>query len=408
MNFQAIGIAAEYNPFHNGHRWQLQAIRKRFGNAPVIACMSGYFVQRGEAAMADPWVRAAMAVHNGVDLVVLLPSWFSLRSADYFAVGAVKTLAATGLAGALMCSTEYTASADSLAKTAAWSLLPETEHQIKKLLQQGLSYGAAWETAAVQSRKDAGWFKGANNLLALAYQKAILQYQLPIKMFTLPRQGSAYNDRSLTPPYSSASAIRTALRNGCSLSALASVMPEESMALLNPHKMNYPNRFARQEEILTLLLSHLLAQRNSRDLFELSSASLDLCARFHNARAELQKGYDTFCRIISNKRDPLPSVRRLVLQLLLQKPRAFWDETPDPAYLRVLAFNSRGRSLLKEMKNSAVLPVITKQGNKEQYKNTALFPLLQLDSDAADLYQLLNGNPGLYGSHFTTSPIYAE
>ena len=75
MNLRAIGITAEYNPFHNGHRWQLQAIRKRFGNVPVIACMSGWFVQRGEIALADPWTRSAMAVHAGVDLIFLLPSW---------------------------------------------------------------------------------------------------------------------------------------------------------------------------------------------------------------------------------------------------------------------------------------------------------------------------------------------
>ena len=81
---------------------------------------------------------------------------------------------------------------------------------------------------------------------------------------------------------------------------------------------------------------------------------------------------------------------------------------PEPAYLRVLAFNDRGRCLLKEMKETATLPVIIKPGSKEQYKNTALYPLLQLDNHAADLYQLLNGNAGIYGSCFTTSPLYVK
>ena len=122
----------------------------------------------------------------------------------------------------------------------------------------------------------------------------------------------------------------------------------------------------------------------------------------------MQQGYNSFCREITNKRDPLPSVRRLALQLLLHKDRDFWTEVPEPAYLRVLAFNDRGRSLLKEMKETAKLPVITKPGSKEQYKNTALYPLLQLDADAADLYQLLNGNTGIYGTCFTTSPFYVK
>ena len=195
--------------------------------------MSGWFVQRGEIAAVDPWIRASMAVHAGVDLVVLLPAWFSLRSADYFAAGAVKTLAATGIVDTLACGAEHTGTASSsLSSTAAWSLLPETEQQIKTLLQQGLSYGAAWETAASRSQKDAGWFKGANNLLALAYQKALLHNHLAIELITLPRQGSGYNDTELRPPYASASAIRTALRNGVSATELAPFLPDTSLALL--------------------------------------------------------------------------------------------------------------------------------------------------------------------------------
>ncbi len=407
MNLHIIGITTEYNPFHNGHRWQLQAIREIFGNVPVIACMSGSFVQRGEIALADPWSRAATAVRAGVDLVLLLPSWYSLHSADFFAAGAVKTLAATGLVDTLVCGAEQD-DGNSLAETAAWSLQAETERQIIALLQKGLSYGKAWETAARQNHKDDSWFKGANNLLALAYQKAVLQNRLPVELLTLPRQGSSYNDTELMPPYASASAIRTALRNNNVPSSLASVLPEDSLALLKLNEIDYPARFVLQEKTLTLLLGSLLAWYDSHDLYELSSASQDLCDRFHNARPELQQGYNTFCRSIANKRDPLPSVRRLALQLLLHKDRTFWTETPEPAYLRVLAFNDRGRSLLKEMKGTAKLPVITKPGSKEQYKNTALFPLLQLDSDTSDLYQLLNGNIGVYGTCFTTSPVYLK
>ena len=387
MSLHAIGITAEYNPFHNGHRWQLQTLREKSGNVPVIACMSGWFVQRGEIAAVDPWIRASMAVHAGVDLVVLLPAWYTLRSADYFAAGAVKTLAATG---------------------AAWSLLPETEQQIKTLLQQGLSYGAAWETAASQSQKDAGWFKGANNLLALAYQKALLHNHLAIELITLPRQGSGYNDTELRPPYASASAIRTALRNGVSAAELAPFLPDTSLALLQCREINYPARFARQEDILSQLLSDRLARQDGNYLYEHSSASQDLCCRFYNARQRLQRGFTAFCQTVANKRDPLPSVRRLALQLLLQRSRAFWTISPEPAYIRVLAFNERGRSLLKEMKETASLPVIIKPGREEQYKDTSLYPLLQLDSAAADLFQLLIGNTGTYGSCFTTSPVYVK
>ena len=409
MDLHAIGITAEYNPFHNGHQWQLQALRERLGNIPVIACMSGWFVQRGEIALASPWTRAAMAVHAGVDLVLLLPSWYSLRSADYFAAGAVKSLAATGIVNMLACGVEYINTGTStLPDTADWTLQQETEQQVKTLLQQGLSYGAAWETAAMQNNKDVNWFKGANNLLALAYQKAILQNDLPIKLLTLSRRGNGYNDTGLMPPFASATAIRTALRKNSSDATLSAVLPKTSLHLLSLKEINYPERFTRQEDILSILLAHLLIQHDSNSLYEHSSASRDLCDRFYNAREELQQGYTAFCKKITNNRDALPSVRRLTLQLLLQKPRAFWKEIPEPSYLRVLAFNDRGRSLLKKMKGTATLPIINKLGNETQYKNSDLYPLLQLDAAAADLFQLLNRNAGGYGSCFTTSPLYVE
>ena len=119
MKIQAAGITAEYNPFHNGHLWQLQALRRILGDVPVIVCMSGWFVQRGEPALADPWIRAEAAVRNGADLVLLLPSLYSLRSADFFAEGAVKLLAATGLIGTLVCSTEGGTSSGSRARLLA-------------------------------------------------------------------------------------------------------------------------------------------------------------------------------------------------------------------------------------------------------------------------------------------------
>lgn len=411
MNLQAIGITAEYNPFHNGHKWQLQAIREKLGNMPVIVCMSGFFAQRGEIALTDPWARAAMAVRAGADLVLLLPSWYSLRSADYFAAGAVKTLAATGIVNTLACSVEYKTAENpvcTLSDTAAWAIQTETEQHIKTLLQQGLSYGTAWETAAMQNHKDANWFKGANNLLALAYQKTVLQNNLPVKLFTLSRQGSDYNDTELAPPYASASAIRTALRNGCSDIALSAVVPKTSLELLRIHESNYRERFARQEELLTVLLAQLLIKHDSSSLYEHSGANRDLCDRFYNAREELRHGYAIFCQHVANKRDPLPSVRRLALQLLLQRFRPFWTEMPEPSYLRLLAFNDRGRRLLKQMKETATLPIITKPGSEAQYKNTGLYLLLQLDAAAADLFQLLNGSAGRYGCNFTTSPLYIE
>ena len=91
-----VGITTEYNPFHKGHKYQIDSIRERLGPVPIIAVMSGNFVQRGAPALADKWTRANWALISGVDLVIELPVSYSLRSGMYFAQGAVRTLAATG------------------------------------------------------------------------------------------------------------------------------------------------------------------------------------------------------------------------------------------------------------------------------------------------------------------------
>ena len=443
MKIQAAGITAEYNPFHNGHLWQLQALRRILGDVPVIVCMSGWFVQRGEPALADPWIRAEAAVRSGADLVLLLPSLYSLRSADFFAEGAVKLLAATGLIGTLVCSTEggmssgaaknphespvsdsvqtckeeslptgktLSAARTSLAETAAWALQESTVQQVRTLLKNGISYGAAWEAAARAAGKDAGWFSGSNNLLAVAYQKSILKNRLTTEILPLPRQGSGYKEEEPVPPYASASSIRIALQKGIPLKTLSSVMPEEALSVFAKAGKNEfcPGLFARQADILTSLLSYNLLHHDSTYLFDHSSANRDLCDRFSKERGKLQQGYDFFCSSVANRRDPLPAVQRLCLQLLLQKPRSFWTAPPEPSYIRVLAFNNRGRNLLKEMKHTATLPLITKAGNESQYLHTEMYRLLQADADAADLFQLLRGNRGRYGTCYTNSPVYVK
>ena len=102
---EVVGIVAEYNPLHQGHVAQIKAVRKAFGDAPIVIALTGAFVQRGEPAVADPWTRARWALHAGADLVVELPAIFALRSAEHFAAGGVRLLHAVGVT-TLVCGAE--------------------------------------------------------------------------------------------------------------------------------------------------------------------------------------------------------------------------------------------------------------------------------------------------------------
>lgn len=486
MAEKAAGIIAEYNPFHNGHRWQLQALREVLGNIPVIVCMSGFTVQRGELAFTDPWARAEIAVQNGVDLVLALPAVYSLRSADYFAAGGVDLLAATGLVDTLVCGQDAqgiesptTASpcADpqgdspdvmsmqentvsvtqriALEDAARWTL-SDAEKAARSFLRQGYSYAAAWEQAARQAETKencpglSGWFTGSNNILALAYQKRILQKKYPLVVLPLPRQGSPYKEMVLEPPYASASAIRSALAdvhpvygkddakipepyrlntdsalcppyNGANTmpgyggyapstdttrkwEAISRTVPPHTLSLLK--KTNWSSRFYQREKRLAELLSFWLLNHDSSHLYAHSSAGKDFCRRFFREREALSQGYAAFVSQVAHKRDSRPMVQRLALQLLLNRSRQFWLSPAEPAFLRVLAFNDRGRSLLKEMKQTASLPLIIKLGRKQRDPGTPLYDQLRTDLAASDLFNLTDGRIGCYGEDFQRSPIY--
>lgn len=139
---QATGIIAEYNPFHNGHLYHIQET-KRLTQQPLIVVMSGSFMQRGEPAVLSKWKRASCAVQGGADLVLELPCVFTLRSAEFFAKGAVQLLAATGCVNTLACGTEHPQSDFVAAARLACSA--EAQARLRELLQSGLSYAQAWE-----------------------------------------------------------------------------------------------------------------------------------------------------------------------------------------------------------------------------------------------------------------------
>jgi len=387
----AIGIVAEYNPFHNGHQLHINETKKTH-NLPVIAVMSGSFMQRGEPAFADKWLRAHMAIAGGVDLVLELPTAFSLRSAQYFAQGSVKLLEATGLVSYLSCGAE-TADIDfrSLAKL---KMLPVTQEKIHAYVKQGMPYAQACALALGNEAIDAF---SPNNILALEYAKALLDTN--IEQIVIPRVGSSYNSTTLAN-ISSATAIRHAYNNHSnnwqqSMPSLVVQLLQDAIPAIGYKK-----------DILWLLLSYQLRNKTPAQI-----AGLTLCneglENLLKLAAKAQSLEEAVALCIS-KRYPASHIRRLLLQLLLDKPRAYFKQ-PEPAYIRVLAFNNTGRSLLSKMKQTTTLPIITKLGKNPFRNQTQAFQeQLELDIAASDIVSLLRPNPQPPASDFLTAPIYYQ
>ena len=413
----ATGIIAEYNPFHNGHLYQLREATRLTGQ-PVVVAMSASFMQRGEPACLSKWLRARLAVENGAALVLELPTAFSLRSAQFFASGGVQLLAATGSVNTLSCGVEspeldFGALAQRITSDAA-------QGRIRSLLSQGKSYAAACAAVLSEAQQEAGVtamqassnegkaFAGLtkpNDILALEYAKAL--QATDIKPLFIERRGDGYNDREISGTMSSATAIRQALNNsndGWQQAVPASVR----QALLD----NAPGYDA---ALLWQLLRYKLRLMSVDAIADTCQCSEGLENLLKDAAA--CPSFAEALQLCTSKRYTTSRIRRLFMQLLLDVPRWRWEDNA-PAYLRVLAFNDTGRQLLKQMKATASLPIITglyrnwpQRLQHLQLRQQQIYSQqLLLELRATELWSLLQLNPSLNrsGNDFLTSPAYVK
>ena len=413
----ATGIIAEYNPFHNGHLYQLREAQ-RLTEQPIVVVMSASFMQRGEPACLSKWLRARLAVENGAALVLELPTAFSLRSAQFFASGGVQLLAATGSVTTLSCGVEspeldFGALAQRITSDAA-------QGRIRSLLSQGKSYAAACAAVLSEAQQEAGVtamqassnegkaFAGLtkpNDILALEYAKAL--QATDIKPLFIERRGDGYNDREISGTMSSATAIRQALNNsndGWQQAVPASVR----QALLD----NAPGYDA---ALLWQLLRYKLRLMSVDAIADACQCSEGLENLLKDAAA--CPSFAEALQLCTSKRYTTSRIRRLFMQLLLDVPRWRWEDNA-PAYLRVLAFNDTGRQLLKQMKATASLPIITglyrnwpQRLQHLQLRQQQIYSQqLLLELRATELWSLLQLNPSLNrsGNDFLTSPAYVK
>ena len=402
----AIGIVAEYNPFHNGHALHLAGARRLIGeNAPAVAVMSGSFMQRGEPAFADKWLRAACAVNCGLDVVFELPAVFSCRSAEFFAAGAVQLLAATGVVKYLAFGAE-TADTETLTQAAAY--INAHQNELRGIIKSGSSYAAA----QTQLLADAGIKFDANqsnDILALEYCRALQKYAPDIKPLVIRRQGAGYNDIDIESSTASASAIRTEYAvNGLTEKILQHLPPQTHELLQQAAEANALGYDAAVLSALVLYRLQMLAPAQI-------AAACECSEGLENRLKDLAgaSGIEQIINEAATKRYTKSRIRRLLMQLLLNADKTIFTQA-EPQYLRLLAFNNRGTKLLGDMRKNAALPVITKLGRNfkncltgDAERDAKVIQQLELDVKAANICGLLRPNhQNLYNSDFTSSPIY--
>jgi predicted nucleotidyltransferase len=355
--------------------------------------MSGSFMQRGEPAFLDKWLRARLAVENGVDLVLELPAAFSLRSAEFFASGAVKILAATGVVEKLSCGAESPST--NFVELAKLVTSPDFNDKLQSFLGAGTTYAAAYEKALQALASDAK-LNSPNDILALEYCK-VLQDTNICPLF-IKREQANYNDTTINGAIASATAIRKACVEKDLAAAQSAVPANVAQALAGNYGVN--------EELLWHLICYRLRLLTPAQIAEQCQCTEGLENLLK--QAENCSSLEEAITMCSKKRYPRTRIRRLFMQLLLGKERSMLEQA-EPAYIRVLAFNDVGRQLLKEMKESASLPIITKLGKYPANGQSAAFAQqLELELTASDVLALVQNNPANAGSDYVTSPYYLQ
>ena len=339
------GIIAEYNPFHNGHHYQIKEAKKQAD--AVVAVMSGSFVQRGDVALYDKWVRAEAALLNGVDLVLELPVCYACATAERFAYGAVATLNALGIVDTLCFGSE---SGDIRALEHAAALLleepPALSEKIKRCLEAVLPFPAARHKAFTDVVPPS-LLREPNNILELEYICALKKIKSTIKPFTIRRIGAAYHAEYPTGSIASAAAIRRMHDDGLPFDT---VVPASAMHL-------YCNAPTHSISRLDTAVTYLLRTASPAWLRRLPDVTEGLEHRLIHAARQ----YDTFAEIAvhaKTKRYPLSRIRRILINALLHMDKDLCRQ--PPGYIRVLGMTQTGTKLLARAKNTCRLPIIVK------------------------------------------------
>jgi predicted nucleotidyltransferase len=380
---QIAGIITEYNPLHSGHVHLLEEVRRRLGADTAIVCaMSGNFVQRGDFALVGKYARARAAVESGADLVLELPLPWAVSSAEGFADGGVQTLMATGLVTHLAFGSEC-GDAGPLLRLAAALTDDAFPPRLRQELSAGVSFAAARQRAVERlvSREDAALLEGPNNLLGVEYCKSLLRRRSAIRPLTVPRQGAAHDGAARAGEHPSASAIRTLLRDGARQQALSLMAPAMRAAYEAEEAAGLAPVFAAACERAVLAR---LRTMEEADFAALDQGHEGLYRRLYAASRTAASVAEVLDRA-KTKRYAYARLRRMVLWAYLGLTPARQPEAIP--YLRPLAANETGRTLLARMRENAAVPILTKAAAVRRMDEPAR-ALFAAEARAADLYTL--------------------
>lgn len=389
---RVLGIIAEYNPFHNGHLYHIAKSKQETGAQYVVAVISGNFVQRGNTSIVNKWTKARMALLNGADLVIELPTVYSISSAENFAEGAIKILNSLGIVDTFSFGME--AKDISTLNNIANVLYSEPKEYVTILsheLKKGNSFPKARENALMMYLNDikryANVMAGSNNILGIEYLKALKRTKSTINPVGIKREKVLYNDKYIVDEFASATAIRKMLMTK-QLGDISKVMPRNSYLLLGEElkKGHYVIDISRFEKEII----YNLRRMSIEDIAKLPDVSEGLENSIKNA-ADSCNTIEELINIVKSKRFTQTRIQRILLYSLLGITKKQMDISRKIVpYIRVLGFNNKGKELISEMMRlNPKLNVITSVKKYiDTVANRNLKEMLETDILSTNVYTL--------------------
>ena len=392
---KVVGIIAEYNPFHNGHLYHLLQAKDLAQADYVVAVISGNFTQRGDTSIVDKWTKAYMAICGGCDLVLELPTVYSISSAENFASGAIKILDSLKIVDSIA----FGAEASDLATLNNIANVLYTEPRgytniLTHELQKGISFPSARENAILMYLNDikryANILNSPNNILAIEYLKALKTQKSNMNPIMVKRSKVYYNDDRIVDDFASATAIRKLIKRR-EYEDLRKVVPRSTYKILS-RQIRDGNIVLGLENFEKEII-YTLRKMSIREIANLPDVSEGLENLIKNS-ADNCNDMSKLIANIKSKRYTQTRIQRILLYALLGIDKKMMEDSKKVTpYVRVLGFTNKGKELISEInKRNSKINMITsvkkfiEKNNKPS--NRTIMQMLQKDIFATDVYTL--------------------
>lgn len=377
-----IGLITEYNPFHNGHKYQIDKIKEMYPDSIIITVTSSHFTQRGEISLVDKWTKTKISLSMGVDMVIELPFIFSTQSADTFAHASIKLLNELKI-DTLVFGSE--SNDIELFKSLASVQLNNKDFNthVQTFLDKGDNYPTALSNALKELNNDT--VIKPNDLLAVSYTKEILLQNPNINLVSIKRTND-YHDTTSNEEIVSASNIRSKLINNEDVSKLVPSITYEYIKDIKPNN----------DKLFELLKYKIISEN---DLEKYLTVDEGIENRLFNNILE-SNSLEEFISKIKTKRYTYNKLNRMFIHILVGLTKKEKESYNSPSYIRILGMNKKGQEYLSSIKKDINLPILSKWEKDNQN--------IGLEFKATCIYSLLVNKPELIEQEYKNKVIIVD